>query len=95
MNTSQNSGGNRGIRPGQRRPYHKGTRQQITARIGFVAQLMQARNTKTQIHRAVRERFNVEWRQCDRYMAHACARAFGLKKLPASPISKRFSDSAT
>jgi hypothetical protein len=25
--------------------------------------------TKTEIHRAVRERFSIEWRQCDRYIA--------------------------
>jgi hypothetical protein len=54
------------IRPGQRKPYLKATRQQIDQRRGFVARMLHAGKTKLQIHRAVREKFNVEWRQCDR-----------------------------
>ena len=57
------------IRPGQCKPYVKATRQQIDERIGYVARLLRAGNTKSQIHCAVREKFNVEWRQCDRYIA--------------------------
>ena len=57
------------IRPGQRKPYIKATRDQIDERIGYVARLLRAGRTKTQIHRAVRARFNIEWRQCDRYIA--------------------------
>ena len=57
------------IRPGQRKPYIKATREQIDERIGYVARLLRAGRTKTQIHRAVRARFNIEWRQCDRYIA--------------------------
>ena len=57
------------IRPGQRKPYAKGTRQQIDERIGYVARLLRAGKTKSQIHCAVREKFNVEWRQCDRYIS--------------------------
>ena len=54
------------IRPGQRKPYVKATRQQIDQRRGFVARMLHAGKTKLQIHRAVREKFSVEWRQCDR-----------------------------
>jgi len=57
------------IRLGQRKPYVKATRQQIDERIGFVSRLLRVGKTKTQIHRAVREKFTVEWRQCDRYIA--------------------------
>jgi hypothetical protein len=57
------------IRSGQRKPYVKATRQQIDERHGYVARLLRARKTKFQIHQAVREKFNVEWRQCDRYIA--------------------------
>ncbi len=57
------------IRPGQRKPYVKATRQQIDERIGYITRLLRAGKTKTQIHQEVRERFNVEWRQCDRYIA--------------------------
>jgi hypothetical protein len=56
------------IRPGQRKAFVKGTRQQIDERIGCVVRLIRAEKTKTQIHRAVREKFNIEWRQCDRYI---------------------------
>jgi hypothetical protein len=57
------------IRRGQRVPYRKGTQAQIDERRGFVARLLVKGLTKTQIHRAVRERFNIQWRQCDRYLA--------------------------
>ena len=57
------------IRPGQRHPYRKGTRQQIDERHGFAARMLGDGATKMQIHRAVRQRFNVQWRQCDRYLA--------------------------
>jgi hypothetical protein len=55
------------IRPGH--PYVKGTRQQIDERRGFVARMMKDDATKTEIHRAVREKFGVEWRQTDRYIS--------------------------
>jgi hypothetical protein len=57
------------IRPGQYKPYVKATRRQIDERVGFVARLLRAGRTKTQIHRAVKARFGVEWRQCDRYIS--------------------------
>jgi hypothetical protein len=56
------------IRPGQHKPYVRGTQQQIDERIGFVTRLLRARKTKTQIHRAVSEKFSVAWRQVDRYI---------------------------
>ena len=57
------------IRPGQRHFYRKGSQSEIDHRRGFVARMLDAGATKTQIHRAVREKFNVQWRQCDRYIA--------------------------
>ena len=57
------------IRPGQRKPYCRGTSAQLDQRVGFVARMMKAGATKTAIHRAVRQRFNIEWRQCDRYIS--------------------------
>jgi hypothetical protein len=57
------------VRPGQRKPYIKATRQQIDERRGFVVRLMRVGKTKTEIHHAVREKFGIEWRQCDRYVA--------------------------
>src|SRR5208283_5327816 len=53
-------------RRGQRKPYVKATRQQIDQRRGFVARMLHAGKTKLQIHRAVRQQFDIEWRQCDR-----------------------------
>jgi hypothetical protein len=57
------------IRKGQFVPYRKGTHRQIDERIGCVTRLLRAGKTKSQIHHAVREKFSVEWRQCDRYIA--------------------------
>ena len=57
------------IRPGQRVPYRKGSQSEIDQRRGFVARMLDAGATKTQIHRAVRDKFKVQWRQCDRYLA--------------------------
>jgi hypothetical protein len=69
-NTVSNSANSAGkVRPGQRKPYVKATRQQIDERRGYVARLLRAGKTKTQIHHAVREKFGVEWRQCDRAIA--------------------------
>jgi hypothetical protein len=57
------------IRPGQKKAFVKGTRLQIYERRIFVERLLRAGKSKTQIHRAVRKKFNIEWRQCDRYIA--------------------------
>jgi hypothetical protein len=57
------------IRRGQKRPYVKGSQVQIDQRRGFVTRMMNSGATKTEIHRAVRQRFNIEWRQTDRYIA--------------------------
>ena len=59
------------IRPGQRRPYRKGTRRQIRGRIRAVAALIRLGAYKMEIHRSIKRRFKVEWRQCDRYIAAA------------------------
>jgi hypothetical protein len=68
VSNSANSAGK--VRPGQPwKPYVKATRQQIDERRGYVARLLRAGKTKTQIHRAIREKFGIEWRQCDRYIA--------------------------
>ena len=59
------------IRRGQKRPYAKGTRAQIAERVRAVADLLAQGARKTEIHRAVRARFNIEWRMCDVYIARA------------------------
>jgi hypothetical protein len=59
------------IRPGQRRPYRKGTRRQIRDRIRAVAGLLRLGAHKMEIHRIIKRRFKVAWRQCDRYIAAA------------------------
>jgi hypothetical protein len=59
------------IRPGQRRPYRKGTRRQVCGRIRAVAELLRLGARKMEIHRLIKSRFRVEWRQCDRYIATA------------------------
>jgi hypothetical protein len=57
------------IRPGQFHYYRKGTQRQLDERRGFIARMLDAGASKTEIHRAVRNKFNVQWRQCDRYIA--------------------------
>jgi hypothetical protein len=57
------------IRPGQHHAYVKGSQSQIDLRRGYVARLLRAGKTKSQIHHDVRKKFKVEWRQCDRYIA--------------------------
>jgi hypothetical protein len=57
------------IRPGQRTPYVKGTKQQIQERIEYLARLIARDNTKGGIHRAMKEKFGIGWRQCERYRA--------------------------
>lgn len=56
------------IRPGQCHAYHKGNQREIDERIGCVARLLQAGTRRSKIHRVVREKFSIEWRQCDRYV---------------------------
>ena len=63
------------IRPGQKHHYRKATRQQIAERTQAAALLLFLGLSKTVIHRLFREKFNVQWRQCDRYLARACASA--------------------
>ena len=60
------------IRAGQCKPYRKGTRPQINKRIREVAKLLRRGTRKMAIHRIMKTRFNVEWRQTDRYIAAAC-----------------------
>jgi hypothetical protein len=61
------------IRKGQRKPYVKATRKQIEQRIEAAALLKFCGLSKCNIHRVFRERYGVEWRQTDRYMARARA----------------------
>jgi hypothetical protein len=56
------------IRRGQRVPYRKGTQAQIDERVGYCVRLLAFDLTKTQIHRAVRKRFNIQYRQAARYL---------------------------
>jgi len=56
------------IRAGQRHPYRKGTKAQIAERIGYCVQLVVAGLTKTQITRAVRHRYDIQFRQTSRYL---------------------------
>src|ERR1035441_2542785 len=58
------------VRPGQKKPYVKPTGKELRERYDIVAQLL-AHKTKGQIRDFCRERWNVEWRTADRYMACA------------------------
>jgi len=76
------------IRPNQRKPYFKATQAKIDQRIGFIARMLAAGATKFQIHRAVKQNFNREWRQTDRNIAWLMrGRATPSQKLPSPPPS--------
>ena len=68
------------VRPGQRKPYAKATRQQIEERTQAAALLLFLALAKTEIHQLFREKFGVEWRQADRYMARARARSESVSR---------------
>ena len=63
------------FRKGQHKPYFKATREQIALRTEAAALLWDCGFSKTAIHRVFQVRYGVEWRQADRYMARARARA--------------------
>ncbi len=71
------------IRVGQRKPYAKATRQQIAERIHGASLLFFCGMNKSKIHRIFRERYGIEWRQTDRYLA--LARANG-SRAPDQPL---------
>jgi hypothetical protein len=61
------------IRPGQRKPYTKATRKEIQQRLKAAALFESFGWEKSDIHWFFQEVFGVEWRQIDRYIAHARA----------------------
>lgn len=78
------------IRPGQKKGYTKGTRQQIEFRIESAALLRFCGFEKSEIHRAFRAFYGAEWRQTDRYIYMAIARVREAREsLPFSP-ARRF-----
>jgi hypothetical protein len=68
------------IRPGQRKPYAKATRQQIEERTQAAALLLFLGLAKTEIHQLFRGKFGIEWRQADRYVARARARSASVAR---------------
>ena len=68
------------IRPGQRKPYVKATRQQIEERIVAAGVLLFFGLSRTTIHRLFREKFGVEWRQTDRYLTRVRARSASVAR---------------
>jgi hypothetical protein len=62
------------IRPGQQKPYARATRKEIKQRLKAAAVLESCGWEKSEIHSFFLEVFGVEWRQTDRYIAHARAR---------------------
>jgi len=59
------------IRKGQRKPYIKATTQEMEERIEFVARCLVRQLSKMEIHKAIKLKFNIEWRMTDIYIAHA------------------------
>jgi hypothetical protein len=59
------------IRKGQHKPYIKATRKQLELRTEVAAVLDDYGLSKSEIRDIFRERYGIEWRQADRYMARA------------------------
>jgi len=59
------------IRKGQKKPFIKGTNQQVEERIEYTATLVAKLYTKTEIHKAITEKYNLDWRTSDRYIGRA------------------------
>jgi hypothetical protein len=62
------------IRPGQSKPYIKATRREIEQRLKAAALFESLEWEKPDIEWFFQEVFGIEWRQTDRYVAHARAR---------------------
>jgi hypothetical protein len=63
------------VRANQRKSFIRGTRAQIAERGRAVENLLRIRMSKTEIHAITRAAFQIEWKQCDRCVAMARARA--------------------
>jgi hypothetical protein len=61
------------IRTGQRKPFKKGTYEQVQERIEFVIALMRPNPTISRwaIQKAVKKKFDIEFRQCAEYITQA------------------------
>jgi hypothetical protein len=59
------------IRAGQRSPYTKATRLQMIQREEVASLLVDWGFSKAETHQVFRDRYGIEWRQTDRYMARA------------------------
>lgn len=53
------------IRKGQRKPYHKATLEEVEDRIDYCLKLIIRGCTKAEIHRQMRDKFNVDWQVVD------------------------------
>ena len=62
------------VRPGQKTPYRRATRAQVQERINAAGLLLELGIRKAEIHRLLRARFGVQWRQADRDLDVARAR---------------------
>lgn len=54
------------IRPGQRVPYRKGSRKEVTQRRNRIARMLARGARKMEIHRRIKKQFNRQWRTVDR-----------------------------
>ncbi len=62
------------IRPGQKTPYHRSTEDQIDQMLDTVQELVDRRFRKGKIHAYMLEKFGIQWRQTENYVARARAR---------------------
>ena len=59
------------IRKGQKKPFKKATAEEVEERVEFTSRLVIRMYSKTEIHKCLKEKFDVEWRMVDIYIARA------------------------
>lgn len=59
------------VRPGQKKPYKKASLDEIEERIAEVEMMLGRHARKGQIHRFIKDKYGVEWRTVDIYIARA------------------------
>ena len=75
------------IRPGQKRPFIKGTAAEVQERIESVAQMLVRQATRGEIHKHVSDKWNKTWRAADTYIGRA--KSFLRKQAQMTPEEGR------
>ena len=62
-----------GVRPSQKKPFKKATQEEVEERVEFVSRLVALQYKRYEIAKVVKQKYNIEFRQCAEYIAQARA----------------------